>query len=674
MSKTLPSSYSPGLTGIFRGTSIDIETAVKIITYAVSLIGFTAVFTYISLLFTAAFFFLFMFSLFFEYQKKFYIPRWALNLLSLTVIGFSFYRFDITNLVTQIIDALLMLLAIKLLEEKRFRDYMQIYAIVLFLLAGLGLLSLGIAFSVYLFLVVILLTVAIVLLTYYSQDPGLKLSRNTVMKIVLKSMYIPLLAIPLTAVMFVVLPRTQYPIFGFLDRADKAKTGFADNVKLGGVSGIQEDSSAILRVNMDRVDENSLYWRGVVLDHFDGASWKSLHNTVSPMGRPAPVRGRRVSQTIYLEPYDNFYLFALDKPVFVSLGRTRKYTDLTYTSFASIDRRIRYEAVSTISDTIAEEAIDEQPFLQVPDNISPRISDLVRRLTAGKDEDEAISAILRFLNDGTYRYSMDNLPITQTPIEEFLFRSRFGNCEYFASSFAVMLRLAGVPSRLVGGYKGGYYNEIGKYYLVPQKNAHVWVEAFMKGKGWVRMDPTPGGIEPFSSQAGGSLIFRLSLFLDTVNYYWYAFVINYNFEKQWTILQSIRTAFSAPRKKLVFDGRNVAKTGIVLLIIAVTSLAFFYGATRGFRRRPEEMKVLDRFLARLEKLGYRKRKSQGLEEFVGTIDDENIREKSLVFAREFERLYFKDKHFSVKDVKNLRAIMRTVARGLTADPASVRNR
>ena len=662
MSKTHSPSYSPGLARIFRGASIDIEIAVKLITYAVSLIGFTAVFKHISLLFSAAFFCLFMFSLYFEYHKKFFIPRWALNLLSLTVITLSFYRFDITNLVTQIIDALLMLLAIKLLEEKRFRDYMQIYAIVLFLLAGLGLLSLGIAFSVYLFLIVILLTVAIVLLTYYSQDPGLKLSRDTVIKIVLKSMYIPLLAIPLTAVMFVVLPRTQYPILGFLDRADKAKTGFADNVRLGGVSGIQEDSSVILRVNMDRLDENSLYWRGVVLDRFEGTSWKSVHKSVVPMGRSVPVKGSRVSQIIYLEPYDNFYLFALDKPIFVSLGRTRKYTDLTYTSFASIERRIRYEAVSTISDTIAEETIDEQPFLQVPDSISPRISDLVRRLTAGKDKEEAIRVILHFLNDGTYRYSMDNLPITDTPLEEFLFKSRYGNCEYFASSFAVMLRLAGVPSRLVGGYKGGYYNDIGKYYLVPQKNAHVWVETFIRGRGWVRMDPTPGGIGPFSSPTGRSLMFRLSLFLDTVNYYWYAFVINYNFEKQWTILHTIRTVFSAPRKKLSFDGQYAAKTGIILLIIAGTALALFCGVTKGIRRRPPEVKVLDRFLIRLEKFGYQKQKSQGLEEFVGTIADENVRAKSLIFAREFEKLYYKDRHFSTQDVKDLRAIIRTVAR------------
>jgi protein-glutamine gamma-glutamyltransferase len=646
--------------GFQASTVVDIETTVKVITYLVSLIGYAAVANHVDILFSVAFLSLFAFSLYFEYSKRFFIPRWALNILSLTVIALSFYRFDITELVIQIIDALLMLLAIKLIEKKQFRDYMQIYAIVLFLLAGLGLLSLGIAFSMYLFIVVILLTVSMVLLTYYSQDPGLKLSKQTVLRIVIKSMYIPLLAIPLTAVMFVVLPRTQYPILGFLDRADKAKTGFADNVRLGGVSGIQEDSSAILRVNMERIDEESLYWRGVVLDRFDGTSWKSAYKRVAPMAGTAPVKGRKVNQTVYLEPYENFYLFALDKPVFISLGRTRKYTDLTYTSFASVEKRIRYDAISTVSDTIVEDLVDEKPFLQIPEGISPKVSDLVLGLTSGKNREESIRSILRFLNDGTYRYSMDNLPITKTPLEDFLFKVKYGNCEYFASSFAVMLRIAGIPSRLVGGYKGGHYNEMGRYYLVPQKNAHVWVEVFIKGRGWVRMDPTPGGMEPFSSAAADNIMFRMSLFLDTINYYWYAFVINYNFEKQWTILQTIRTAFRGPHKKFSLDTKNAAKTGAILLIIVATTSAIFYGVAKGFRRRPEEMRLLDKFLSRLDKSGCKKLKSQGLEEFARTIADKKMRENSLVFVEEFEKLYFKDKSFTGEDVRRLSAILRTI--------------
>ena len=265
-------------------------------------------------------------------------------------------------------------------------------------------------------------------------------------------MYIPLLAVPLTAVMFVILPRTQFPLLNFLNRAERAKTGFTDSVRLGSVSGIQEDSSAILRVNMERIDDSSLYWRGVVLDQFDGVSWKSRRKDAVAMAKPVIVKGRKINQTVYLEPYDNIYLFALDKPIYMQLRGARKYDDLTFTSFGLIEKKTKYDVVSIISDVFADDASDKEPYLHVPKGISTGIIDLVRSLTAGRSTDQSIDSIFRFLNDGTYKYSLENLPTSGTPLEDFLFRQKFGNCEYFASAFAVMLRIADIPTRLVGGY------------------------------------------------------------------------------------------------------------------------------------------------------------------------------------------------------------------------------
>jgi len=639
-----------------RDQKINIETIVKVITYLTSIIGFTAIFNHVNIFFSITFSVLLMLSLYLEHNREFYLPRWVLNILSVAVIILSIYRFNISDLVAQIVEALLMLLAIKLLEDKKFRDYMQIYAITLFLLAGLGLLSLDIAFSIYLFILVILLTISIVLLTYYSQDPTLELSRDMVIKIIVKSMYIPLLAIPLTVVMFVILPRTHYPIFNFLNRADKAKTGFTDNVRLGSVSGIQEDSSAILRVNMERIDDNSLYWRGVVLDHFDGISWKSSQKHVVSIAKPVDIKGKRIIQTVYLEPYENIYLFALDKPVFISLRGMKKNTDFTYTSSGFIERRTRYDAVSIVSDTISDETIDEKTYLQVPENMSEKIMNLVRDLIIGKEKEEDIRLIHSFLNNGSYKYSMENLPVSKTPLEDFLLKVKHGNCEYFASAYAVMLRIAGIPSRLVGGYKGGYYNDMGGYYLVPQKNAHVWVEAFVKNKGWVRIDPTPAGIEVFSSPLKRSLLFRLNLFLDTINYYWFAFVINYNFEKQLSMLNSIRTVFKKPSIQFILTKDKITKYGIPALVVIIM-LAGCYIVLMGIRREAAEKRLLSVFLNKMEKQGYKKSRSQGLEEFVSTIPDEKIRKLSLKFVIEFEKRFYHDQTFKDSHIKKLKSMI-----------------
>ncbi|MCX5811463.1 MAG: DUF3488 and transglutaminase-like domain-containing protein [Proteobacteria bacterium] len=640
-----------------RDQKINIETIVKAITYLVSIIGFIAIFNHVNIIFSATFLALLLFSLFFELNRKFYFPRWTLNILSIVVIVLSFYRFNVGNLVAQIIEALLILLAIKLLEDKKFRDYMQIYAITLFLLAGLGLLSLDIAFAVYLFILVILLTISIVLLTYYSQDPNLELPRYMVLKIVLKSMYIPLLAVPLTVVMFVILPRTHYPILNFLNRADKAKTGFTDNVRLGGVSGIQEDSSAILRVNMEKIDNDALYWRGVVLDHFDGSSWKSSQKYMVSTAKRIDIKGKRITQTVYLEPYENIYLFALDKPVFISLKGTKKNTDLTYTSSGFIEKRTRYNAVSIISNIIGDDTIDEDIYLQVPEDLSSKITDLVRSLAPGKDKEEDIQLIHRFLNNSSYKYSLENLPISKTPLEDFLFNVKHGNCEYFASAYAVMLRIAGIPSRLIGGYRGGYYNDMGGYYLVPQKNAHVWVEAYVKNKGWVRIDPTPAGIEAFSSPLKGNLLFRLNLFLDTINYYWFAFVINYNFERQLSILSSLRKAFKKPSIALTFNKEKTVKYGIILFLITAAALTAYYITVKGIRRETGEKRLLSKFLNKMERQGYKKKESQGLEEFVLTIPDDEIKRHSLKFVIEFEKLFYRDQTFKENHIIDLKKMI-----------------
>jgi hypothetical protein len=569
------------------------------------------------------------------------------------IIILSLYRFNVGNLVVQIVEALLILLSIKLLEDKKFRDYMQIYAIALFLLAGLGLLSLDIAFVVYLFIFVILLTISVVLLTYYSEDPSLELPGYTVIKIVLRSMYIPLIAIPLTVVMFVILPRTYYPIFGFLNRADKAKTGFTDSVKLGGISGIQEDSGAILRVNMEKVDDNSLYWRGVVLDNFDGVSWKRLQRHIVSATKPTEIKGKMITQTVYLEPYENIYLFALDKPVFISSKGTKKYTDFTHTSSGFIEKKTRYDAVSIISSTIGDHAIDKEIYLQVPEDISPKITNLVKSLAPGKDNEEDILLIYRFLNSSSYKYSMKNLPISKTPLEEFLFNVKHGNCEYFASAYAVMLRIAGIPSRLVGGYKGGYYNEMGGYYLVPQKNAHVWVEAYVKKKGWIRIDPTPAGIYVFSYPSKGNVLFRLNLFLDAINYYWFAFVVNYNFEKQLSILGSLRKAFKKPSVSLTFNRKVTLKYGIILFFITAAVLTMRYVIFKVNERGTAEEKLLLKFLIKMERQGYKKIESQGLEEFVSTISDDEIKRHSMKFIKEFEKLFYRDQTFKKSNIRDL---------------------
>jgi len=633
---------------------------VKGLTYIIGMLSFVAICIHVNVVYSLLFITVFVASFYFE-VKGIRISRWMLNVLSLTIIAFFLYILDTSELVTQTMEALLILLGIKFLEQKEVRDYMQIYAISLFLLSGLGLLSLGIVFLVYILLFIFLLSTAFVFLTYYAQDRELEFTKETLKRMVLKSLWIPVLAIPLSAAMFVILPRSQYPILDFLNRPDRAKTGFTDNVRLGEVSGIQEDTSIIFRAGMERVNEMDLYWRGITLDYFNGSSWSATARKpflASASSKP-PVIGRIVKQTIFLEPYQNSYLFSLDKPLFVLYKNAKKLEDLTFTAPAAMQRRIRYEATSAISGIIYEDTVNEKKYLQLPKDLSHKVIALTYTLVAKGNPEQNAKTLLRYLSDGQYKYSLEHLPISKNPLEAFLFESKYGNCEYFASALAVMLRVAGVPSRLVGGYRGGYYNDVGGYYIIPQKNAHVWVEAFIPSKGWMRFDPTPASTDAFALPVEGNIFLKMSIFFDTINYYWNTIIINYNFERQLSIAGTVLSGFRKPSFRPRLQRRHIF---IPLIVIGSMFLIAVAIKRLLFDRKRKEQRILDRFLRKMEKEGYKKRETQGLEEFVLTIEDTGLRTAAHHFVTAYEKIYYRDRQFDRYSMHNLERLFLVIPR------------
>ena len=631
-----------------------IETIVIFISYLVGAMVFLSIVKDIGTLYSIVFCLLFAISLFFDYRRSFRIPRWLLTTLSLAIVILALYRLNMEELITQMMETLLTLLAIKLLEEKKVRDYLQIYAITLLLLSGSGLLSLNIAFFVFYLVIIFTLTIAAILLAYYTQDRDLVLPQGTIVKIVTKSLIIPILAIPLTFVMFVILPRTAYPLLNFLNRPDKARTGFTDQVRLGAVSDIQEDSTIVFRANMEKIDEKHLYWRGIVLEYFDGSSWIRGKKRSAPRSFPGSLGGKSVKQTIYLEPYGNGYLFSLDRPLFVAGQNIKKSQDFTYSSTGYIDTRLKYEAISVLGDNIPEDTIDQTRYLQLPKNLSPRIVKLAKDFSTDS-HDKTIQRIIGYLQSNTFTYSLRALPSSKNPLEDFLFETKSGNCEFFASALAVMLRLNNIPARLVGGYRGGYFNDVGQYYLVPQKYAHAWVEAYVKPKGWVRLDPTPAvpGSAGFLSGAGG--LQNFTILMDTLNYYWYVLVINYNLEKQFSIALKLRSELRSLNFSPGFQRDKALKYAAIFIFFVGIAIPMYVFIKNG--SKPPEEKILVSFLKKMKKRGYRKRASQGLEEFVQTIEDERIRESALDFTQRFHKIYFRDRIFMRNDLQDLRKIV-----------------
>jgi protein-glutamine gamma-glutamyltransferase len=631
---------------------IRIGDLVNVLTYLCAVLGYLAVARHLGWIATAGFWLLFTIAAHRDYSGGFAVRRWLLNLVSMVVLLHSFSSVRLDYVVEPVLDGLMFLVGIKLLEEKQNRDYLQVLGLCTFLLLGASLLSIHLSFMVFYVLLAFLATQGLVFLTIHSRVPDLLVERDHLVQCMIQALLIGSIALPVSGLFFIVLPRTDYPLLTFLNKVPTARSGFSDSITLGQVAAIQEDDSVIFRAEMDRIDEDHLYWRGVVLDVFDGKAWKSsrpeLVNTVKSL------QGWMVHQTIYLEPYGNKVLFALDRPA--SLRLQSKSGEREVTLFReAVQERVRYRAVSNLQDFFQEPEIEETRYLQLPMDFAPGVREMVTGMTSTLETGGRMVALFNFLREGGFDYSLDELPVSSTPLEDFLTVHKRGNCEYFASALGVMFRMANVPARLVAGYRGGVYNRTGHYYLVRQKNAHVWVEALWPGRGWLRLDPTPLGYQFGPLDRRADFLERMRVLMDTINHYWVKFVINYDLERQFRFFRNLREGLAGVHFAGLRGTLRLRILGIVGGFGLIAALVVL-GAKRA-RRCPDRGLVV-RFLRRMRKRGYTKGESQGLDEFVAAIEDEALRTKAVCFVDHFQALFYRDRPISGDDKKRLQSLIR----------------
>jgi len=629
-----------------------IENVLKILSYLIGFEIFLFSFRNVSFLYLSISLIIFILAIYKDFIKYFSINRNLLNFITIIFIVLIFMRITLQDIITPALESLLVLLSIKFIEDKETRDYLQIFLISILIFVGTTIFSFEISFIIYFLIFIFLFNLAIVFLTYFSQDKKLTFSLKEITKISYKTTLIPLISIPITIFLFFALPRTPYPFFNFSGSTLTARSGFSENVKLGTVSNIQEDNSIIFRANMEKIDDEHLYWRGITLEYFEGDEWSDIDT--GPIDKKTKVEGDTIYQTIYLEPYSGTYFFGLDKPVNVTGNRNIfKKDDFTFYTKDILSNRVRYDVISILSDTIEEKIPQNSYYLQLPENISQDIKNLSLSLQGGNELD-TVKNVENYLKNGDYRYSLKNLPTSNKPVDEFLFDKKQGNCEYFATSMAIILRINGIPSRVVAGYRGGVYNDLGNYYILRQSNAHLWVEAYIDNIGWIRFDPTTSLLsEEYISNS--KKISKFSLFIDTINYYYNTLIINYDFEKQISLFNKIREGFKKPEIKISINLKKLSN--LILIFLLVIFLLFFRVF---FKKRSYEEKILAIFYKKMEKLGFKKKKSEGLEEFLQKIENGKIKESLTNFVFKFEELYYKDKKIGKEDYIALKRILSEV--------------
>jgi protein-glutamine gamma-glutamyltransferase len=267
-------------------------------------------------------------------------------------------------------------------------------------------------------------------------------------------------------------------------------------------------------------------------------------------------------------------------------------------------------------------------YLTVPRSLSPRVAQLARQLTEGKPGPMAKAVAITEWLQKTHGYTTDlkRDPSVADPLEDFLFHQKAGHCEYFASATAVLLRLAQVPSRYVNGFLGGEWNDLGKYLTIRDNRAHSWVEAYLGPAGWVRVDATP-------SAGAGSHMGRLRQLIDSVEFFWSRWVLDYDVSRQIDIARRIgqgvgvnRGAVSFGRMKLVVRWAGAVLMAAALIVLVARRLrrrGLGAGRVRrragGRRAGPRIYKLYETVLARLAKRGWTRVPSETPREFASRL-------------------------------------------------------
>ncbi len=132
-------------------------------------------------------------------------------------------------------------------------------------------------------------------------------------------------------------------------------------------------------------------------------------------------------------------------------------------------------------------------YLQLPPTLPRRVKELALELTREYDNvyDKAV-ALEKYLRQIPYNEDIEGPPRDRDGVDYFLFDSREGYCDYYASAMAVMARAVGIPARIAVGYAGGESDEELNGYLVRRSNAHAWVEIYFLDYGWIEFEPTAG--------------------------------------------------------------------------------------------------------------------------------------------------------------------------------------
>ena len=541
--------------------------------------------------------------------------RHGMTVLALAALFFSYG--DLSGR-RAAVSLLAVMLSLKLVESYRIRDARLVVSFSLFLCATQFLFGQKILMPAYGAAVTILALATLVRLQrleawqYLDEPPRIRASVKTELGFSLRLLA---LAVPIGLAFFVLFPRLATPLWGIPETTLDSKSGLSDSMSPGSIQQLFMDDSPAFRVTFEGEvpPPGERYWRGPVFWQFDGQTWRDSFYSRNLVASETPGEtGALYRYSVQMEPNERKWLFALDYPV-VSPSESRVTVDFQIIRRDPVLQLLQYDMASNPDFLDSPEKLPQELRLQaldLPEDINPQTREMVESWRReGLDDLAMADRAYRYFSQDPFRYTLNPPLLSRDSVDDFLFQTRAGFCEHYASAFAVMMRMAGIPARIVTGYMGGFYNDLGEYMLVRQSDAHAWAEVWLEGQGWTRVDPTaavsPARIDRGSLGAIDAPRYMLDLpwmrsarnSIDIVQQRWNDWVIEYGAKQQADLFAPLGLGSMTPA--------TLVLVLIVALALAAALIIPLVLRTRGPLEKDPVRKQWLRFIRRLEIAGIR---------------------------------------------------------------------
>lgn len=584
------------------------------------------------------------------------------------------------------VNLLMMACALKLMLLRGNRDYYQLIGSALFLTACGFIFEQTIGFTLLYIVVVALILLSLLV----STSPSLALKKQSKHIAI-----ISLQALPIALLIFFVLPKLSP--FWQMPTSKSAETGLSDTLTPGDIAQLSQSTELAFRVTFENAipEPSQRYWRAITLEDFDGKTWRVAKkrlqyrtNNWRTKNEFSPINnGDFYDYEVIAKASNQRWLFALDiaSPQGLEsnqdIWQSHDYQLLSKQPLVtSFQYRVRSFTQTKLNQTW--KTFDHKLNRQVALETNPRTELWASELAAKyPDKRQLVEYVMTYFSLQNFRYTLQPSAMLNQPIDTFLFDQKAGFCSHYASAMAYVLRLAGIPARVVAGYQGGEMRA-SDYLSVYQYDAHAWVEAWIDENGWQRFDPTAVvapdrisfGLEQAVAEEGSFLadspfslmklksiawLNSIRLGLADLDYLWSRWVLGFDSKTQRDLFKGLLGQLT-PYKLAMLGG------AIMLIIIAL--LLLFYLPNWQRPSVSPATRLYLKSIQLLEKNGIRRQSWQGpkaFSEYVDETTDQSIAGPFSSLSHAYIKHQFSPQHTSDSILSHMKKALTELKRAIS---------